>query len=133
MAACRWQPTGGVGRTLPPDTLAGNKPFLARVTSAFDVPALAMENQVKLSRSKLRHADSGSSAPHLLMTARHWPLAVVNASVVLHTVRHIKPRLCPRGRVANPRNATGHCCGLHLATRAHPSIFLSASQHATPH
>jgi hypothetical protein len=52
---------------------------------------------------------------------------------VLHAIHDIKPRLCTRGVVANPRDATGHRCGLRLATSANPSVFSGRSQHATPH
>ena len=57
----------------------------------------------------------------------------VATSAVLHAVQHIKPRLWPRGVVANPRDTTRYRCGLRLATGPNPSVFLSASQHATLH
>ena len=44
-----------------------------------------------------------------------------------------KPRLWPRGVVANPRDTTRYRYGLRLATGPNPSVFLSASQHATLH
>jgi hypothetical protein len=49
--------------------------------------------------------------------------ALMRTGVVLHAFHDIKPRLCTRGVVANPRDATGHRCGLRLATSANPSVF----------
>ena len=70
---------------------------------------------------------------------RRWCLsmcptvAASSASVVLHAKRDIKPRLCARDVVENPRDAYGHRCGFRLATGANPSVFLSRAQRATPH
>ena len=49
------------------------------------------------------------------------------SSVVFHSMQHIKPRLCRPGVVANPRDATGHRCGLRLARTTNPSVLLSAA------
>jgi hypothetical protein len=55
------------------------------------------------------------------------------AVVVLHAIHDMKPRLCTRGVVANPRDVTGNRCHLRLTTSANPSVFSSRSQHATPY
>ncbi len=48
-------------------------------------------------------------------------------------MQHIKPRLCRPGVVANPRDATGHRCGLRLARTTNASVFFSAAQSGTLH
>ncbi len=81
---------------------------------------------------------AGPLGPHLTREGGHAVRRIAHAadataSAVLHAVQHIKPRLWPRGVVANPRDTTRYRCGLRLATGPNPSIFLSASQHATLH
>ena len=44
-------------------------------------------------------------------------------SALLRRYRHRKARLPVRGGVANPRNGTGYCCGLLLATNRNPSLY----------
>ena len=45
------------------------------------------------------------------------------ASVVLHTVRHLKERLFGHRGVANPRDTYGYHGGLRLAVTKNPSLF----------
>ena len=55
------------------------------------------------------------------------------SSVVLHAIRHRKPRLFGQGCVANPRDTYRYRCGLRLALTKNPSAFNvpSSMQHHT--
>jgi hypothetical protein len=64
---------------------------------------------------------------------RPQPAPRPRPSAVFDAVRNVKPRLWPPGGVANPRDATGHCCGLRLASRPNPSALPSSTQHRTRH
>ncbi len=116
--------------TRRPDHLMGlRKERLLTVTWAGD-PAKPMVNNDPLqSRLALVCRLVRDRARHRVALAR----CRAGASVVLHAKRDIKPCLCARGVVANPRDAYGHRCGLRLATGANPSVFLSRAQRATPH
>src|SRR3989344_1033002 len=53
--------------------------------------------------------------------------------VVLHAIRHLKPRLFGQGCVANPRDTYWYRCGLRLALTKNPSVLNvpSSLQHHT--
>jgi hypothetical protein len=65
--------------------------------------------------------------------AHHAGQSIYDPSVVLHAIRHIKPRLFGHGGVANPRDTYGCRCGLRLAISKNSSVLNvpSSMQHYT--
>ncbi|MDP3755097.1 hypothetical protein, partial [Polaromonas sp.] len=76
---------------------------------------------------------AGSREPRAFCRTAQPAYPTIEASAVLHSIWHLKPRLFAQGVVANPRDTCGYRCGLRLALSKNPSVLNvpSRAQHYT--